>query len=80
MNIPASLLAEVRTKRYISIWMKRATHMKSPLLSLTYLLALPRQASTYIYVGGEGNDYIQSNFVESWSRAISGEMHFFKRG
>ena len=35
--------------------------------------------SAYIYVGGEGNEYIQSNLAESRSCAINGGMHLFKR-
>ena len=35
--------------------------------------------SAYIYVVGEGNEYIQSNLAESRSCAINGEMHLFKR-
>ena len=37
-------------------------------------------SSAYIYVGVEGNEYIQSNFVAPRSRAIKGEIHLLKSG
>ena len=44
------------------------------------IIANVTSTSTYIYVGGEGNEYIQSNFAASRSRAINGKIHLLKRG
>ena len=44
------------------------------------ILANVTLTSAYVYVGGEGNEYIQSNLVAPRSRAINGEIHLFKRG
>ena len=44
------------------------------------ILANVTSTSAYIYEGGEGNEYIQSNFIAPRSRAINGEMQLFKRG
>ena len=60
MNVPASLLVEVRTKRYRSISMKRSTHLKSAILSLTYLLRLLQQAHMSMYVAKEMNIFSRS--------------------
>ena len=43
------------------------------------ILANVTSTSAYIYVGGVGNEHIQSNFVAPRSRAINGEIHLFKR-
>ena len=44
------------------------------------ILANVTLTSANVYVGGEGNEYIQSNLVAPRSRAINGEIHLFKRG
>ena len=44
------------------------------------ILANVTSTSAYIYVGGEGDGYIQSNFVEPRSFAVNGEIRLFKRG
>ena len=44
------------------------------------ILANVTSTSAYIYVGGEGNEYILSNFVASRTSAINGEIHLIKRG
>ena len=48
--------------------------------SIINTLANVTSTSAYIYEVAEGNEYIQSNFVAPWSRAINGEIHQFKRG
>ena len=44
------------------------------------ILANVTSTSAYIYVGGEGNEYIQSSFVAPRSRPVDREIHLFKRG
>ena len=43
------------------------------------LLGKGSSTSAYIYVGGKGKEYIQTNFAAPRSRAINGEIHLFKR-
>ena len=43
------------------------------------ILAKVTSTNACIYVAGEGNEYIQSNFVSPRSRAVNGEIHPFKR-
>ena len=43
------------------------------------ILAYVTSTSAYIYVGGEGNEYIQSNFAAPRSRPVDREIHLLKR-
>ena len=44
------------------------------------ILVNVNSTSVYIYVGGKGNEYIQSNLIAPRSRAINGEFYLLKRG